>query len=493
VTCLLSLLFLSSAYGMSRKNVERHDVKHTGAEGFDAAVKFAEQQLTSTMAAWSSAQSVFPDFTSKQSGQWISKLPQDGGAGGYLAGSCWAMYRLTGNAIWRQRALEVMATLRTLVDETTLGYELGNLLYPALRSAYELDDDEESRKVHLQDALNAASTMARLFVRIPGVMKSWTNRALKDNNMLDVHVSVESLAASQLLIWAADLPGGTPAWKDMAISNARRAARNQLRADGGIHEVLTYIATSATAVPKSNSPAVPRHLRFSTSSPTQSATAAMLAETMGAPAWGRGQALYVLGMTAAYRARPLPELLTAARTAAGFLLSRLPADGVPTWDLSPAHATKGVAVDTSAAAVAALALSDLGALVTSAQPGGASYSEASNRITTTLATKYLSKVAASTASLPETTSASSSGTLDAKHLRGSLSSLFSSISAQVAKLTGEESAAPAPPSSVLLGGVDSGAAAAAGVVNIGTMVGDYYFLESLVRLHTAGGAKVPQQ
>ena len=73
--------------------------------------------------------------------------------------------------------------------------------------------------------------------------------------------------------------------------------------------------------------------------------------------WARGQAWTILGLVNAYRATGAPEILAAAERTARFFCDRLPPELIPPWDLD---AASGEPADSSAAAIVASALLDLG-------------------------------------------------------------------------------------------------------------------------------------
>jgi unsaturated chondroitin disaccharide hydrolase len=73
--------------------------------------------------------------------------------------------------------------------------------------------------------------------------------------------------------------------------------------------------------------------------------------------WARGQAWTIHGLVSAYRATGAPEILAAAERTASFFCDRLAPELVPPWDFA---APPGAPTDSSAAAIVASALLDLG-------------------------------------------------------------------------------------------------------------------------------------
>jgi unsaturated chondroitin disaccharide hydrolase len=161
--------------------------------------------------------------------------------------------------------------------------------------------------------------------RAPGVLWSWTTQPGT------TRVIVDSLMNMELLFWAA-AHGGNPTMAAHARSHVRRLARDAIRPDGSTFHVLDYDSASGALLRRFTAQG------FSDDS-----------------AWGRGQAWFFTGLIQAYAHTRDPLLLDAARAAARYYVDRLPADGVPYWDLT-APAGTATPRDTAAGAVAAYGL-----------------------------------------------------------------------------------------------------------------------------------------
>lgn len=110
--------------------------------------------------------------------------------------------------------------------------------------------------------------------------------------------------------------------------------------------------------------------------------------------WTRGQAWAIHGFTTVYRYTSDARMLAAARKVADNYLSRLGSDWVPNWDFDAPSAHK----DSSAAAIAASALFELGGFV--ADPDRQRYLRAAFETVDKLASSaYLSEGAANAAVL----------------------------------------------------------------------------------------------
>ncbi len=110
-----------------------------------------------------------------------------------------------------------------------------------------------------------------------------------------------------------------------------------------------------------------------------------------ASCWARGQAWGILGFALSHGYLQDPSLLDAAARCAGYFLAHLPADGVPVWDLV-FDARSGEPRDSSAAAIAACGLDELARQLESLGPDGAAraaeYRAVSRRILAALVAGY---------------------------------------------------------------------------------------------------------
>ena len=109
-----------------------------------------------------------------------------------------------------------------------------------------------------------------------------------------------------------------------------------------------------------------------------------------------GQAWAIHGFSSAYARTRNSVLLDAAEKSADFFIANLSADAVPYWDFRVPDKTKAER-DASAAAIAASGLLDLARWAP--EPSRSRYSDAADRILTSLATSYLTEGTASAAIL----------------------------------------------------------------------------------------------
>jgi len=289
----------------------------------DRALAFARQQMERTATNPSIPFTQSPK--SSLGGPWrlIANTDQVGWTQGFFPGLLWFMYEPGREPVWRDRAdawtrpLEVQKTNR----ET---HDLGFKFMPSFGQAYRLTGDPYYRDI----LLTAADSLATRYHPKVGAIDccDWNDPPWHVATVTDTLVDLE------LLFWAAR-NGGDPAWNDMALNHALRAARDMVRADGGTWHVVDY-DDSGRILSKET------FQGYSDGS-----------------TWSRGQAWAIYGFTMAYRYTHDPRMLQAARKVTEYYLARLPRDSVPNWDFNaPAHEQQK---DSSAAAITASALQEL--------------------------------------------------------------------------------------------------------------------------------------
>ena len=213
---------------------------------------------------------------------------------------------------------------------------------------------------------------------------------------------IDNLMNVELLFWGAK-NGGSADWRDMAHEHALTTMRDHVRADGSTFHVVDYDPDTGEPVRRRTNQGFAHE-----------------------STWARGQAWAIHGFTTAYRETRDPRLLAVARRVADWWAAHLPADLVPAWDFDAGLV--GAPRDSSAAAVAASGLVELGR-VERDQSRGRGYRRLGVATLRSLASRrYLS--------------------------RGSRSR------------------------SILLHGT---AHHARGIIDTGLIFGDYYFLEGLIR------------
>lgn len=232
----------------------------------------AAQRLDATYASWLASSAIpmsrqFPDIMDKESNSWHTEsIETFTGAPGLLTSSLWSMFKITGSDLWMDKAMEVTLALASspTLSDASMGQNIATLAYPTLKIAYEASltssAHSQSSQLLLEAALTAASTLARMYVRVPGVIKvrptadiaaEASSAGVASISPFAVFSSIEGAAAATgLLSWASTLEGGKPVWRDIATRNAKRIAQDHISADGTVQGTLVYSSLSASTPPK---------------------------------------------------------------------------------------------------------------------------------------------------------------------------------------------------------------------------------------------------
>lgn len=248
-----------------------------------------------------------------------------GWVNGFLPGSLWLHYQLTGDPAARDSALRRQATFAQHATRTN-NHDLGFMFMSSYSNAYRLTGDPR----HRTTLLTAASSLAQRYDPRVGMVRS-TNRQEYFQVLADTMMNLE------LLFWGAR-SGGDPAWREMASSHALRAAQDFLRPDGGTYHYVAYNQANGAVLHKGQVQGYSTH-----------------------STWARGQAWIIHGMGIAFRETGDARFLDAARRASTYWTANVPEDFVPYWDFDAPNVPDEPR-DSSAAAIAASAFVELAQL-----------------------------------------------------------------------------------------------------------------------------------
>ena len=265
----------------------------------------------------------------------------------------WLARELTGDPAWTARAQRWTAPIASQVNRTDT-HDLG----------FVVDDSfgDELRRRGPAPATSSPPPARSPPGTRPKVhaIKSWDTEGDDDQRgTWRFPVIIDTTMNLALLDRAAALPGGDPAWKDIATQHALTASRTNMRPDGSVAHVAVFDPDTGAFLKRDT---------WQGAAPDST--------------WSRGQGWAIHGFAAQARAADNPELRAAAR--------RPPTGGSPTprraaacrpWDFSKPTEER----DTSAAAVAASGLLDLADQVGGAD--GDRYRQAAGETLDELATK----------------------------------------------------------------------------------------------------------
>ena len=262
---------------------------------------------------------------------------------GFFPGVLWLLHKHTGEPSWREHAERYSRALAPRRFDRDV-HDLGFLFLSTYLRWYRLAGDPALRDV----LVDAGRTLA-LRRQKGGYLASFLG---PHSLFVDVMMNVG------IVFWAARA-AGDEGLRQVALEHCRTSARYLVRPDGGTaHEAIF-------------DPETGQFLRQSTQQGWRADST-----------WSRGLAWAVYGFTAAHRFTGEEEFLDVARRCADYYLRRTPPGLVPPWDYDLPPGVPRLA-DSSAAAIAASGLWDLGEAV----PDGAEgqrYHDASLTILQTL-------------------------------------------------------------------------------------------------------------
>ncbi len=278
--------------------------------------------------------STYPGETSLDYTWWErtkTSTNQEGWTNGFLPGSLWYMYELTGEFALFMRADSWTSPLEWNKTNTIFA-DHGFVVLYSFGHAYRLTGTTWYRDVVVQ----AAGSLADRYNPNVGCVRSWSWGSWGNSSIFPV--IIDTMMNLEILFWAAR-NGGSSDLYDKAYSHTDKTRINHVRSDGSTYHIVVYNPTTGAVSYKTTAQG------YSTES-----------------AWSRGQAWALHGFTMAYRETGEPNFLETARKVADYFVDNLPEDYVPYADFEHPD-IPNVDKDSSAAAIAAGGLVELATMV----------------------------------------------------------------------------------------------------------------------------------
>ncbi len=152
---------------------------------------------------------------------------------GFWGGEMWQLFKLTGNDMFRQQAIQVEDKLdANLMITEGLDHDNGFKWLPTSVIRYKLEKEPKS----LNRAMLAAGNMAGRFNMAGNFIRAWNNW---DNVDRRGYAIIDCMMNLPLLYWASE-ETTDPRFKMMAVAHADTAMRDFVREDGSVNHIVVY-------------------------------------------------------------------------------------------------------------------------------------------------------------------------------------------------------------------------------------------------------------
>lgn len=317
--CTICQLFIFSqcAYRQQEDNLVTVQLDLPGEKPYNAEVslhKYTEEYKRIPRSMSDQGQINFVDFE-----DWTS---------GFYAGNLWNAYALTGNEIFKKRAI-TFTDLAAPASQLHNTHDLGFMIYCSAGLAYKHTGEERYKDLILQ----ASDNLVDRFNPKVGCIRSW------DFGPWEYPVIIDNMMNLEMLFEATKLSGDSIYYK-VAETHALTTMKNHFRDDFSSYHLLNYDTITGLVKTKGT---------FQGKSDESS--------------WARGQGWGLYGFTMCFRETGNPAFLVQAKNIAKLFMERTEKiEGqIPFWDFSVEHSASEPR-DVSAASLAASGLYDLSLL-----------------------------------------------------------------------------------------------------------------------------------
>ena len=305
--------------------------------------------------------------------------------GGFWVGELWQMYAHTQEEKYRRWA--ELWNSRLLGAESQQNHDAGFLYYYSSVFGF-----QQTRSAELKESgLRAAQRLSQLFNPSTHLFAAWDVNG--DDTIIDTMMNLQ-------ILWWASQQTGDAKWREIGLQHAHKSTQWLVRPDGSVIQSVHYNPGDGRQRLELRGGTV-RNVGLDL--PNSSKPGDMLFththQGFGAgTTWSRGAAWALYGFSKGYAATHDAELLSTAEKIADYIISELPEDGVPWFDVDD----EGVHYrnrDSSAAAIIAGGLLSLSRQMPDKNKA-ARYREQSERTMHSLIDHYLTPAGSGDSSPP---------------------------------------------------------------------------------------------
>ena len=223
----------------------------------------------------------------------------DNWVSGFFPGVLWYLYENQASDELKKWAQNY--TQRVAKEQyTTNNHDVGFMVFCSFGNQYRILNDTSSLPV----IFNASKSLSTRYNPNVGLIRSW------DFGKWKYPVIIDNMMNLEMLMWASQKYNNAE-FAQIAISHAKKTAKNHFRADNSCFHVVSYNPENGEVDTKTT------HQGYSNES-----------------SWARGQGWALYGYTMMYRFTKDSTFLNKACAVASFILQhpRLPEDKIPYWD-----------------------------------------------------------------------------------------------------------------------------------------------------------------